>query len=316
MAAEVLKKVLENSTILRFLTGLVTQKSGSRFSRRITTGGVEMDEVAMLRRAEPREILEKLVEKHIPAIVSYLSKGKWHVAKVLLSELGAYRLSVDIQPNKKPHPVNIQMDQPVGVSLKYGYGKFIFESKVLALEPSSDQKSGGTIVLSVPDRIEIVQRRNYFRVDVPHSLKVNTLLWPRRQQGDKREPASANADAQHRQEGPEQFWQGRLVDISAGGAQVALDVEHKDDLRVGQFLGIRFTPMPYEMPVMFNAQIRNVLPTADGKNVCLGLQIVGLEASLEGRDMLKRLCSIVESYHQMNQSGVKPQDFRRMPSVK
>ena len=126
MAVEVLKKAIENSTILRFLAGLVTQGNSSTFSRRIATGGVEMDEVAMLRRAEPREILERLVEKNVPAIVSYLSKGKWHVAKVVLSELGAYRLSVDIQPSRKPHPVNIQMDQPVGVSLKYGYGKFIY----------------------------------------------------------------------------------------------------------------------------------------------------------------------------------------------
>lgn len=315
MVASALKKLLSKSAGLQALAGLLSNKKRG-FSRRIATGGVEMNDVAMLKRAEPREILVRLVEKRVSAIMSYLSKGKWYVAKVTLTELGAYRLNVEIQPSKNPNPVNIQDDQPVGISLKYGYGKFIFESKVTALEPSTDGQSGGVVVLAVPDRIEIVQRRNYFRVEVPSSLKVNTLIWPRRRQGAQEEPASANAQTQRQNDGPDQYWQGRLVDISAGGAQIALDSSNKEDFKNGQFLGIRFTPMPYETPVMFNAQIRSILPTADGGNICLGLQIVGLEASLEGREVLHRLCTVVEQYHQMNQSSVKQQDFHRIPSAK
>ena len=66
---------------------------------------------------------------------------------------------------------------------------------------------------------------------------------------------------------------------------------------------------------MFCGQIRNMLPTADGKNICLGAQIVGLEASPEGRQVLERLCGIVERYHQINQSSVKQQDFQAEPKV-
>jgi hypothetical protein len=61
---------------------------------------------------------------------------------------------------------------------------------------------------------------------------------------------------------------------------------------------------------MFNAQIRNTLPTANGDGVCMGMQIVGLEASAEGRQTLKRLCDIVEQYFQINQSSAKQQDLR------
>jgi hypothetical protein len=315
MVASALKKLLSKSAGLQLLAGLFNNKK-SGFSRRIATGGVEMNEVAMLKKAEPREILVRLVDKRVSAIMSYLSKDKWYVAKVTLTELGAYRLNAEIQPSKNPNPVNIQDDQPVGISLKYGYGKFIFESKVIALEPSTDGQSGGVVVLAVPDRIEIIQRRNYFRVEVPSSLKVNTLIWPRRKQGAQNESASSNGQTQRQHDGPDQYWQGRLVDISAGGAQIALESSTKEDFKNGQFLGIRFTPMPYETPVMFNAQIRNILPTADGSNICLGLQIVGLEASLEGREVLQRLCSVVEQYHQMNQSSVKQQDFHRIPSAK
>ncbi|MHC4574665.1 MAG: flagellar brake protein [Planctomycetota bacterium] len=275
-----------------------------------------MSEVAVLHGAESRKVLQTAIAKKVPSIMSYLSKGKWHVAKVQLSDLGAERLSVQVLPTKKPHPVNIRADQPVGISIKHGYGKFIFETKVIALEPSRDWLSGGTIIVDTPDRIEVIQRRNYFRVDVPNSLKVNVLLWHRRQQnGDFDGNGEVLAAEEESQAPPGRYWQGRLVDISAGGAQVGIDAAANEDFRVGQFVGLRFTPMPYETPLVFNAQIRNTLPTADGGSICLGLQIVGLEASSEGREVLARLCNIVERYYQMNQSSVKQHDFQRAPDT-
>ena len=68
--------------------------------------------------------------------------------------------------------------------------------------------------------------------------------------------------------------------------------------------------MPYETPLVFNAQIRNVLPDADSRSAYLGLQIVGLEASPEGRQVLSRLVGVVERYFKVNQAGVRPQDMR------
>lgn len=256
-----------------------------------------MKNITMLKRAEPREILETIIEERIPAIMSYLSRGKWHVAKVNVVRLGANRLYVEIAPRKKPHPLNIKINQPVGFAIKFGYGKFIFDTKVMSLEPSLDRVSGGVIVFEVPTKIEMVQRRSFFRVSVPKAMKVNAQIWHRNTLSDE-------------MENPNTYWQGTLVDISAGGAQLALPAEFNPDLKKGQFLGVRFTPMPYEKPIQFNAQVRCVLPTADESMICYGVQIVGLEATEEGRLMLERLCSVIESYHQMNQSSVKHQDFQ------
>jgi hypothetical protein len=300
-----------------------------------------MNEVMMLRGAEPREILEKIIEKKTPAIMSYLAGGKWHVAKVQLTGLGAERLDVQVLPEKRPQPVDIRVDQPVGISLKYGYGKFIFDTSVTALKPSLGSAGGGTVVLAVPCRIEVVERRSYFRVNVPRTLRVNVMLWRRRglhfavvsktsagchTAENCRAGESQGSGSDDRRVMPVDYWEGRLVDISAGGAQIAVDAAQStgrltagSDIRKGQFIGLRFTPMPYERPLMFNAQIRNVLPTADGKNICLGLQIVGLEASPEGRAVLQRLCNVVERYYQINQSSARQQDmqpasaFRREP---
>lgn len=271
-----------------------------------------MNEVMTPNGVETEKILQTAIDQNVPAIMSYLSKNKWHVAKVVLTKLDGDSLSVETTtPKKKQRPINIQVNQPVGISFKYGYGKFVFDTTVQGLEPTTDvgtdRLGGGTIVLALPEKIEVVQRRSYFRVNVPQSLKVQALLWHRSGKREQKGQAQETANELHNS------CHGRLVDISAGGAQVILPVQPdalQGEFKKGQFVGMRFTPMPYETPVVLSAQIRNALPTADGQHVSLGLQIVGLEASLEGRQVLTRLIAIVERYYQINQSGVKHQDMQ------
>ena len=270
-----------------------------------------MSEIVMLEGQESQSVLQTVTGERAPAIMSYLSKDKWHVAKVLMQELSGDRLCVEgCHASRRPHPINIRVDQPVGVNFKHAYGKFIFDTTVVALEPSSNPEAGGTIVLAVPDRIGVVQRRSYFRVDVPESLKVKVVLWHRTSQRK-----SSELDRT--------YFEGRLKDISAGGAQLTLPMKsagsndvsgvNESEFRRGQFVGVRFTPMPYETPLMFSAQIRNVLPTADRTGLCLGLQIVGLEASDEGREVLSRLAAVVDRYHQINQSAGSRQEAPLQP---
>ncbi len=297
-----------------------------------------MNQVVMLHGAECDGILQAAIQKEVPAIMSYLSKDKWHVAKVLLTSLEDHRLRVITRTavrrggqTAKPHPINIQINQPVGISFKYSYGKFVFDTTVVGLEPSPEppalsceSKSGGTIVLSVPSRIEMIQRRNYFRVNVPKSLKVNVVLWHRNRRRDAENHAQASASRPPAADST--YYQGKLVDISAGGAQIVVphksDVDQsflgaaRQDFKKGQFIGLRFTPMPYDTPLMCNAQIRSILPTADNKSIYLGLQIVGLEASPEGREVLSRLVGVVERYHQINQSSARQQDMQSVTDAK
>ena len=276
-----------------------------------------MNEVMRPDGVDARRVLQAAIDEKVPAIMSYLSRNKWHVAKVLLTDLAEDQLKVESTSSSqdRKRPINIRVDQPVGISFKYGYGKFVFDTVVQGLEPSSapeaHRERGGTVVLSAPDKIEVIQRRNYFRVNIPESLKVQVLLWHRtgslKEQGSLHDSADEMKNCCH----------GRLIDISAGGAQVAVPKQNDSpgiDFKKGQFVGVRFTPAPYEMPVLLSAQIRNILPTADGKSASLGLQIVGLEASAEGREVLARLIGIVENYYQMNQSGSKRRQSEPAPS--
>lgn len=264
-----------------------------------------MSEIVILQGQESRTVLQAVVEQQAPAIMSYLSKDKWHVAKVTLKSMSDDKLYIEgCHAMGKPHPINIQINQPVGLNFKHAYGKFVFDTVVVGLEPSSDPNSGGTIVLGVPDRVGVVQRRSYFRVNVPDSLKVSVVIWHRTGSRQVNEPMH-------------NYFEGRLMDISAGGAQIVVPVKNGRvetapgsapfDFHKGQFIGVRFTPLPFETPLVFNAQIRNILPTADHAALCLGLQIVGLEASEEGRQILARIATVVERYYDINQANGRQQ---------
>jgi ribosomal protein S10 len=284
--------------------------TGRRSPTRAGSRGSKMNDVMTPHGVEPGHILRIVIHQKVPAIMSYLSKGKWHVAKIRLTGLDEDRLSVESMGQKKTlRPINIQVNQPVGVSFKYEYGKFVFDTTVKAFELSDGQEPqnerGGTIILAVPDEIEAIQRRSYFRVSVPASLRVKVLMWHRTARYREIKQAQDTWDEMQR------CCHGRLVDISAGGAQVVLPHESHATgahFKKGQFIGMRFTPMPYETPIVLCAQIRNVLPTADGESSSLGLQIVGLEASSEGRETLTRLIGIVEQYHQINQQAQEEKD--------
>jgi len=253
----------------------------------------------MLDRDESRDLLQKAIQDRVPGIMTYLSRNKWHVARIVMADTTGQRLHIEVvQGQAGRQPLNIQMGQPVGISFKYAYGKFLFDAVVEAFEPCEEASNGGVIVVACPDQIETIQRRSYYRVQVPTSLKVNVVVWRRSGRPVPDVPLH-------------QYIQGRLVDLSAGGAQIAIVNQPHDpacagqakpDFRRGQYIGVRFTPLPYEMPLTFIAQIRNVLPTIDESAVCLGLQLVGLEASLEGRQTLSRITAVVDQYYAMNQA--------------
>jgi hypothetical protein len=295
-----------------------------------------MNELVILHEAESKKILQTAIDNKVPATMSYLSEGKWHVVKVLLANLEADRLTVrSARPRKRPDPINIQVHQPVGISLRYGSGKFVFDTTVLILEPAQEPAGQGrsgtdprsqsagsgnlTVILAVPDRVEAIQERCYLRVNVPESLKVNVLLWHCRSEREAKNQTHGTSERIH------SYCKGRLVDISAGGARVVIPQPNgvnqdffgapTPEFKKGQFVGMRFTPVPYEKPLMLNARIRNVLPAADGKSNCLGLQIVGLEASPEGRRVLTRLIDIIKRYYQINQSSARQQDMQPVPDI-
>jgi hypothetical protein len=229
-----------------------------------------------------------------PLVLSYLSGGRWHFARVLVTEIEDEIFEVKVTPRKRRGAGLIEAGQAVGMQFKYGrgsgYDKYVFDTSIARVE--SNERSCGVdkIFLWMPQQIDLVPRRSFFRVKVPSGAIVNVEFRQRYCTSDDGHVTIAA--------GPR--WEGTLVDLSAGGMQIA--VKRHEELRLfkGDSVSLKFTPMDFETPLMCNAHVRSVLPTADGRSNCYGLQLVGLEASPEGRLILARLVSIVEQYHQMN----------------
>jgi c-di-GMP-binding flagellar brake protein YcgR len=249
-----------------------------------------MKEPEVIKENEILSLLKSVIEMRESAVMSHLSKSKWHMTKITFVDLCGDALHIEVAPKENPHPVNIQIDQPVGISFKHAYSKLVFESVVLGFEPSVNGSCGGRILLSLPDHIERLQRRNYFRVNVPENMAVKVLFWHRGYNTETNEAPREN------------YWQGKLIDLSAGGLQVGIDTAQGPNFKTGQLVGLQFTPLPYDKPLLLEAQVRHIAKTADGGSVCLGLQLLGLEASIEGREKLRQICKIVQQYHQMSQT--------------
>lgn len=179
-----------------------------------------------------------------------------------------------------------------GILNVYGFDRVldIAAASEVVFQPSVEHISSGTLELRSSDGSRPLQRRNYKRLSVPAPLEINVLLWHGGRKDDYHKAL------------PGHCWCGRLVDISEGGAQVAIDAATQTSLGKGRLIGLEFTTKPAEAVLTFDAQIREILPTADGKNICFGLQFVGLEANPEGRQGLRRLCSSGGIYHAVREA--------------
>ena len=247
-----------------------------------------MSEMKMLlSETRPQQILQHVIDEQIPAIMSYLSKKKWHLVKVIPVHLDNEKLKFKIIPREKPIPINIREFQQVGISFKSEQGKVVMGSMIVALEPSPEKKCGGIVVCEIPESFEFINKRSCFRVKVPETMEVTASIWHRHHDGTKT---------------GSRIWKGRIIDISASGLQVALDARFGQEFKKGQFLRLSFTPFEGEEPMEINTQIRDILPTADEQFACLGLQTIGLETSESGRETLSRLVKTVDKYDRMNHS--------------
>ena len=249
----------------------------------------------MLRDAKPRRVLQLVLDQHLPLAVSYLSEGSWRSTRAVLVDVLPDFFSIRISPQKKSQPADIRTGQSIGFTFKYGYGReyehFVFDAAVKNVDRASDSLCIGVMTLTLPEGIEVVQRRSYHRVRVPQNLNVDVNIWSR---------SSPSKDSTGVSIEVTQSWKGKLLDISAGGLCVAVDLSEGPGLEAGQFVGLRFTPLHDETVLSFNAYVKSITPDASGNNLCIGMEIIGLEASPEGRLILQRLCNIVDQYSQMN----------------
>jgi len=169
----------------------------------------------------------------------------------------------------------------------YGFDRIfqIAEVSEIVLEQLPKQEGSGIQELRRVKNIKPMDRRKYIRLKIPSWLQVDVLLWCGGHKDD------------YNKLSPGHSWHGRLVDISEDGAQVAVGAAEKTSLDKDQLIGLEFKPNHSEPLLVFDAQIREILPTADDSHICLGLKFLGLESNHEGRHALRRLCLYDSIFH-------------------
>ncbi|MCI0499706.1 MAG: PilZ domain-containing protein [Planctomycetales bacterium] len=236
-----------------------------------------------------RDFLLQACREQSPVIASYLYEGKWHLLELKGFELSDQFAAFNIQTPLE----NLKPCQPVGICVHLGYFKYLFDTSVAAIETQGPLPR---ILLDFPDRVERIERRMYHRQPVPAAMKVKVMFWHRGYMDD--------CDEKPR----ELYWEGRLLNLSVAGAQFETDMRQKDNFKVGQLLGVQFTPMSYQIPLLLESYVRYLKDLPDNGHFRIGVEFLGLEASPEGRDVLARIRRIVSAYEAMNNSDCSASD--------
>lgn len=254
---------------------------------------ISMVDKEFVRTEELKDVLERAVDLKSCGIMSYLSLGKWRIVDVLLTSVGQDSLEFFLSEEQSARIQAPRKDQPVGISIEHEFCKYVFEAVVIETEPSNDSNIGKIIYLVMPDSAEKMQRRLYVRVPVPCGVNVKTLFWHRGYNDEAKEAPDEN------------YWQGRLLDLSAGGLRLDIDFCQESNFNVDQFIGLQFTPMSYEKPIVLEGQIKHIKTIDDGEKLCIGVEFLGLEATKEGRKKLLKLGDVVNVYQNENKMRKK-----------
>jgi len=242
-----------------------------------------MANVEVLNQQEITDVLSVMRNGRTVCKMSYLAKGLWHVVKVRICEISRLTLQIELLSDLDGGDLAVDIDQPVGIVFYHDLMKYMFEASVIGFDSDVSDGHDGRLIVNFPDFCERVHRRVYDRVAVPEYLRVDVLFWHR-----------GYTDG-HGGAPVENYWQGALVDLSAGGLLMSVEDRFNLDYRDGQLIGLQFTPLPQEKPLLVEGQIRHIAGGTDG---CahLGIEFVGLEARSEGSDKIGRIVETLRAY--------------------
>lgn len=246
-----------------------------------------MSQAELLTHDQIDAFLQQAAHEGLCGTVSVMRNGKWNVRNIRIAAANEAAIRIHC-PTDNNQELNLKKDQPVGICLRHDHHNYIFETSVT--EPPTTQ-SPEELSVDLPDKIEKMKRRAYERQPIPAGLNVRALFWHRGHLN--------NSDQKPR----EDYWQGKLENLSAGGTMIRVGQDHRKFFSMDQLVGVQFTPMSYQKPLLLEGCVRHLDNPPTEESILVGVEFLGLEASPEGRDTLHRLLEIVDAYEKMNQKG-------------
>ncbi|MBN2212323.1 MAG: PilZ domain-containing protein [Sedimentisphaerales bacterium] len=233
-----------------------------------------------------RQLIDEVIERRVPLTLTNKDGEMWQVHKAYFLHRDGDRLLIaQPVPDSNDGRLEPAAGQVVAVSFKKGYNKCLFVTCIIRSESIRDENDQIVPALSLrmPQQVEKVQRRAYNRAAVPADLDVTVTLTPVNGKGS--------------------VVNGWLSNLSAGGMGVLVNEDAGQQLREDQQFLAKFTPLPGQSEIGVQVRLRHT-QAADRNNLyLLGLQIMGLEMSEEGRHIVRQIARIVGIYERRQPIG-------------
>lgn len=243
-----------------------------------------MGQLVTFNAAVRDETILEAVEKQTPAVITVPQANRWVTMKTRISKAdvasGVLALANPLPEEGQPMPA-LTPGHCVTLSFRRGHRKCMGTCVVVAINEQTPEEA---IIVRWPSELLAVQRRAYFRADVPQGMTVDVRLW-----SGGRSKRRLVAIGQ---------WPsvvGQLTDCSAGGLRMEIDAADDPQMQTGDSVAVEFSPLKEVGQICLDANFRYRLPLPSGK-VALGLQFVGLESSAAGRQMLLVLGQVSAEY--------------------
>lgn len=233
---------------------------------------------------QSNEVLRWAIEERAQLRLTVRLAREW--VEVASQFLGGEMLNT-LTIRKAPSPWTERMlaGQLLPCSFRKGHKKYLFVSGVLSeTTVKIDSKDEPAYVLAWPEGLQQVQRRFYFRAAVPDGIDLAVRIW-------LAVPAISTAPMDP------PLAEGRLIDLSAGGAQLDMPDANALDVDRSYLMELEL-PKP-ENPALVLAQVRRTDPIPESSRQCYGVQFLSLDQSPRGRETLMCLARVANYFRSL-----------------
>ncbi len=250
-----------------------------------------------LQDLNPRQINEAVlaaVERHVPVAVTLPSGPSWTTVNGRVLAIRNGHLLLELPPtDTAPATQTFNPADKVGISFKLKHHKHIFTATVICKElfRLEDAREVPVLRLCPPREMQRLQRRAYFRVEVPGNRIVRASFWLG---GKSLEPTGGSPTTP--------VWSGRVANLSAGGCQVQTDRGAAEALEEGDVVGMRLIFGVAEETVYTDGEVRHADVVADKTSV--GFKFLGLEQTQEGAAILQFLARKISEFQKATETAV------------
>ncbi len=255
-----------------------------------------MGQLVTFTAAVRDETILEAVQKQTPAVITMPLTNRWVTMKTRISKAdqaaGVIALSKPLPEDGQPAAA-LAPGQCVSLTFRRGHRKCMTSCTVVSV---FDDQPEQAVVLRWPTELLAVQRRAYFRAEVPAGMVVPARVW--RGGRTKRRMVAIGQ------------WPsvvGQLTDCSAGGLRLEVEAADNPQIEIGEPMAVEFSPLKEVGQICLDANFRYCLALPSGK-IALGLQFVGLESSAAGRQMLLVLGQVSAEYLRRGHYAGRPDE--------